>query len=127
MFLWAKACNTTVFLVNMSPHKVLGRVTPEEAFTGKKHDVSHFRIFGSLVYYHVPSENRKKLEPMAIKGIFVGYIETTKAYRVYVSALRRPVIRRDVKFEEGRALSKSLEREQTAEKDEEQHTPKSEA
>lgn len=45
MFLWAEACNTVVFLQNRSPHRVLGRVTSEEAFTGKKHDVSHIKIF----------------------------------------------------------------------------------
>jgi hypothetical protein len=106
---------------------VLGRATPEEAFTGKKPDVSHFRIFGSLVYCHVPSESRKKLEPTAVKGIFVGYSETTKAYRVYVPALRRTVIRRDVRFEEGKALRKSLEREQSTTEDEEQQAPKQEA
>jgi hypothetical protein len=115
-----------MFLQNMSPHKVVGRATSEEAFTSKRHDVSHFRIFGNLVYCHVPSESRKKLEPTAVKGIFVGYSETSKAYRVYVSALRT-VIRRDVRFEEGRALRKSLEREQTAAKDEEQQAPKQEA
>jgi len=99
---------------------VLNRATPEEAFTGKKPDVSHFRIFGSLVYCHVPSESRKKLEPTTVKGIFVGYNEIAKAYRVYVSTLRRTMIRRDVRFEEGRGLRKSLEREKTTTKDEEQ-------
>jgi hypothetical protein len=117
MFLWDEACNTAMFLHNRSPHKVLG----------KKPDVSHFGIFGSLVYCHVPSESRKKLEPTVVKGIFVGYSETTKAYRVYMSALRSTVIKRDVRFEEGRALRKSLEREQTAAEDEEQQAPKQEA
>jgi hypothetical protein len=111
MFLWVEACNTVVFIQNKCLHKVLGRATPEEAFTGKKLDVSHFRIFGRLIYCHVPSESRKKLEPMTVKGIFVVYSETTKAYRVYVPTLRRTMIRRDIRFEEGRALRKSLERE----------------
>jgi transposase InsO family protein len=127
MFLWAEACNTTMFLQNWNPHKVLGKATPEEAFTSKKPDVSHFRIFGSLVYCLIPSESRKKLEPTAVKGIFVGYNKTAKAYRVYVPALRRTVIRDDVRIEEGRALRKSLECEKTAAKDEEQHAPKQEA
>jgi hypothetical protein len=98
---------------------VLGRATPKEAFTGKRLDVYHFRIFGSLVYHHVASESRKKLETMTPKGIFVGYSETTKAYRVYMSARRRTMIELDVRFEEGRALRKSLEREKTTTEDEE--------
>lgn len=65
MFLWADACNTTVFLQNRSPHRLLGQVMPEEAFTGKKPDMSNFQIFDSLVYYHVQAEKRSKLEPTA--------------------------------------------------------------
>lgn len=76
---------------------MLGEVTLEEAFTSKKLDVSHFRIFGSLVYCHMPFDNRKKLEPIIEKGIFVGYNETSKAYMVYIPTLKKAMIRRDVK------------------------------
>ena len=107
MFLWAEACNTAVYIQNRSPHKVLGSKTPEEAFTGKRPEIGHFRIFGCLTYSHVPSEKRTKLEPTAEKGIFVGYSETSKAYRIYIPALRKTVLRRDVKFEEDRAFRKS--------------------
>jgi hypothetical protein len=40
-------------------------MTPEEAFTGRKPDVEHIRIFGCLTYSHVPSEKRTKLDPTA--------------------------------------------------------------
>lgn len=49
----------------------------------------------------------------------MGYNETSKAYMFYIPALRKTFIRRDVKFEEGRALSKSLEREQATVQEEE--------
>ena len=65
------------------PHKVLGMSTLEEAFTGKKLDVSHFKIFGSSGYVHVTKNARKKLEPTAEVRIFVGYAETTHNYHVY--------------------------------------------
>jgi hypothetical protein len=73
----------------MSPLKVLGRMTPEEAFTGKRPEIGDIRIFGCLVYCHVPTERRTKLEPTAEKGILVGYNETSNAYMVYIPALRR--------------------------------------
>jgi hypothetical protein len=57
---------------NRCPHRVLGMSTPEEAFIGKKLDVSHFKIFGSSVYVHVIKNTRKKLEPTAEVGIFWG-------------------------------------------------------
>ena len=81
-------------------------MTPEESFTGKKPKVSHFRIFGSLTYSHVPSEKRTKLEPTAEKGIFVGYDETSKAFRIYLPSQRKFVVRREVKFEEEQAFRK---------------------
>ena len=87
-------------------------MTPEECFIGKKPEVSYFRIFGSLTYSHVPSEKRTKLEPTAEKGIFVGYDETSKAFRIYLPSQRKVVVRRDVKFEEERAFKKSRESEQ---------------
>jgi hypothetical protein len=36
LFLWAEACNTTVYLQNMSPHRALGNMTSDEDFTGQK-------------------------------------------------------------------------------------------
>ena len=59
---------------NHCPHRVIGMSTPEEAFTGKKPDVSHFKIFGSYVYVHVTKDTKKKLEPTTEVGIFLGYI-----------------------------------------------------
>jgi hypothetical protein len=83
MHLWAEACNTAIYVQNCCPHRVLGMSTPEEAFTGKKPDVSHFKIFGSSVYVHVTMNARKKLEPTVEVGIFVGYTKTPQNYRVY--------------------------------------------
>jgi hypothetical protein len=57
-------------------------------------------MFGCMTFSHVPSEKRTKLEPIAEKGIFVGYNETSKAYRIYIPAERKIVVRRDVRFEE---------------------------
>jgi hypothetical protein len=63
---------------------VLGRKTPNEVFSRRKPKVGHFRIFKFLVYCHVPSEKRTKLETTAKEGIFVGYSENSKSYKVYI-------------------------------------------
>ena len=84
LFLWTEACRTVVYLQNRSPHKAVGSRTLEEVFTGVRPDVGHFKMFGCLTFSHVPSEKRTKLEPTAEKGIFVGYNETSKAYRIYI-------------------------------------------
>eukprot|EP00253_Pinus_taeda_P031557 PITA_31557 len=108
LFLWVEASNTVVYLQKRSPHRVLGNMTLEEAFTGEKPHLAHLRIFGCLTYSYIPKEQRTKLEPMAEKGIFMGYSETSKAYRIFIPSKRRVVNRRDVKFEE-RAYQRSRE------------------
>jgi hypothetical protein len=59
MNLSVEACNTIVYVQNHCPHRVHGMSTPEEAFTGKKTDVSHFKIFGSSVFVHVNKDSRR--------------------------------------------------------------------
>jgi hypothetical protein len=54
-----------VYLQKRSPHRILGKMTPEEAFIGRRLNVEHIRIFGCLTYSHVPSERRTKLDPTA--------------------------------------------------------------
>ena len=57
-------------------------------FLGEKPEGTHLRIFGFLVYVHVPKEKRSKLEPSCKKGIFVGYSESLEAYRVYIPGFK---------------------------------------
>ena len=80
MSFWAEASNTIVYIQNRCPHSHLDNKTPEEAFSGKKPDISHLRIFGCPVYVHVPKEKRTKLEPSRRKGILIGFGEIVKGY-----------------------------------------------
>jgi hypothetical protein len=76
-------------------------------FTGKKLEVSHLKIFGCPVFIHIPKEKRNKLEPSGKKGIFVGYFEVSKAFRIYIPGHCHIEISRDVTFDEEAALKKS--------------------
>lgn len=106
-FIWGKACMTNIYLHNRSPHRILNDMTPEEAFTGKKSSVDHLKIFGCLVYIHIPKDKRKKLDPTSLKGIFVGYSASSKANRIYIKEDRRIEVSRDVFFDENIAYKKS--------------------
>ena len=75
-------------------------------FMGKKLEVIHLKIFGFLVYIHTPKEKRIKFDPSRTKGIFVGYCEVSKSFRIYISALHHIEISRDVTFDEEIALKK---------------------
>jgi hypothetical protein len=107
LFLWAETCNTTVYLQNKSPHKILEDKTMEEAFIGKRPEIGHLMIFGCLVYIHIHVEKRTKLHPSGERGILVCYNEDSKAYRVFLTNQRRTVVSRDAKFEEKLASQKS--------------------
>jgi hypothetical protein len=102
-------------------------MTPEESFFGKKPSVEHLRIFGCPVYIHVPKDKRKKLEPLGKKGIFIGYSETSKAYRIYVPGQQKGEINKDATFDEKIAFRKSIEVSMDSNDEEEHEDPKEES
>ena len=79
-------------------------------FFSKKPEVSHLRIFGCPVYIHISKEKRKKLDPSGRKGIFVGYFEILKAYRIYFPGFKKIDINRDIKFDEDSSYKKYVKR-----------------
>ena len=79
-------------------------------FFDKKPEVSPLRIFGCLVCIHIPKEKRTKLDPSGNKGIFVGYSESSKAYRIYFPGFKKIGISRDVTFDEDTTYNKSRKR-----------------
>ena len=99
---WAESTAYAVYLLNRSPHSGIG-MTPEEAWSGKKPDLSHIRLFGTTVMVQVPKATRRKQQLKATECILVGFDETTKGYRV--CDIKKEVVfkSRDVKFiDEGR-------------------------
>jgi hypothetical protein len=75
-------------------------VTPEEAWSGIKPFVHHFRVFGCLAYAHVPDNHRKKLDNMSIKCDYLGLSEESKAYKLYDPIEKKIIIIRDAVFDE---------------------------
>jgi hypothetical protein len=76
-------------------------------FTRKKLEVSHLKIFGCPVFIHIPKEKRNKMEPFGKKGIFAGYCEVSKTFRIYIHGHRHIEISRDVIVDEEATLKKS--------------------
>jgi hypothetical protein len=107
MQLWAKALRKTMYVHNRLSHNALGFMTPKEMFSGKNPKVSHLKIFGCPIFVHVPKEKRTKLDPSGKKGIFVGYCEVSKAFRIYIPGYHHIEISRDVTFDENATLKKS--------------------
>jgi hypothetical protein len=76
-------------------------------FTRKKPEVSHLKIFGYPVFLHIPKEKGTKLDPSGKKGIFVGYCEVSKAFKIYIPRYHHIEINIYVTFDEDAALKRS--------------------
>ena len=60
---WAEAINIIVYLMNQCTTSRVHDVTPHKKFYGKKPDLSHVRIFGSIAFAHIPNEKQQNLDP----------------------------------------------------------------
>jgi transposase InsO family protein len=83
MHCWGLAVDTANYIRNRCPcASNPDNLTPYEMVFGQPPDLRHLRVFGSRCFYHVPSEQRNKLQPKALEGIFVGYDVLSRCYRI---------------------------------------------
>jgi hypothetical protein len=97
---WPEAVNWIVHVLNRSPTLAVKSMTPEEAWSGIKPSVEHFRVFGCVSHVHIPDVKRTKLEDKSCSCVLLGVSKESKAYRLYDPISKRIVVSRDVKFEE---------------------------
>ena len=74
-----------------------------------------------------PKIREKKLEPSGKREIFVGYSESSKAYKIYVPGQQKIEISRDVTFDEKIAFKKSIDESIESNKEEEHEDTKEES
>lgn len=98
--LWAEAVKAANYIRNRCPTAALDGMVPQQAWSGRKPDVSHMRVFGSTVYVGIPKQQRRKLDDRAWKGILVGYAEGKSGYRVLNPETGQVHISRDVRMDE---------------------------
>ena len=51
---WAESMFYATYILNRTPTKALKDITLEEAWSGRKPDLHHLQIFGSVAYVHSP-------------------------------------------------------------------------
>lgn len=71
-------------------------ITPEEAWSGNKLGVAHFKVFGCLAYSHVNDKLRSKLDDKSVSCVMLGISDESKAYRLYNPATKRIIVSIDV-------------------------------
>jgi hypothetical protein len=98
---WREAVVTDVYILNRSSNKALNGRTSDEAWLGRKPAVSHLRVFGWLAFGNELG-HIGKLDDRSTPGVFIGYAEGSKAYRLLDPGTQRVHMTRDVVFDEGR-------------------------
>ncbi|UYV80793.1 K02A2.6-like [Cordylochernes scorpioides] len=112
---WAEAMNTYSYIKNRTPHKRNDKTTPEELFTGKKLTIKHLKVFGCRAEYWIPKLKRYKFEKITKSGIFVGYSNKRKDFRICDPKNYAITETRDVSFIEKEKGAELLSNEVKAE------------
>lgn len=97
--LWAEAVNYAVYILNKTGITIEKNKSPNDLWFSENTQLPDFRIFGEDVYIHVPKEKRLKWDVKSKKGVFVGFMENTKGYKVYIADSKRIEVARDIIFE----------------------------
>jgi hypothetical protein len=106
MHLWVEASRTRVYIQNNLSYSALRFKILEDMFSMKKLEVIHIKIFSCPIFVHIPKYKRTKMDPSGKKGIFVGYFEVSKAFKIYIPGYHHIDISRYVTFDEYAELKK---------------------
>jgi hypothetical protein len=97
---WAEAINTACYSINrLYLHRIL-KNTSYELLTGKKPNVSYFRVFGTKCFILVKRGRKSKFAPKAVEGFLLGYDSNTRAYRVFNKSIGLVEVSCDIVFDE---------------------------
>jgi hypothetical protein len=70
--MWGEASHHAVHLLNITPSRSIGNITPREAAYGVVPDVSKIRVFGCVPFAPLP--HPKKLNDKAVRAKNLGHI-----------------------------------------------------
>jgi histone deacetylase 1/2 len=97
---WDQALLAAVYLINITPSKVIGHDTPMHRLLGKQPDYSSMRIFGCACWPHLRPYNAHKLQYQSKRCVFLGYSNMHKGFKCLDVSEGRIYIFRDVIFDE---------------------------
>ena len=86
---WPKAVNWSIHILNRSPTLIVQNMTPEEAWSGQRPVVGHFRIFGCVAYAHIPNQRRTKLDDKGENASFLVLVINQKLINFTIPSLRK--------------------------------------
>jgi hypothetical protein len=71
-----------------------------ELLTGKKPNVSYFRVFGSKCFILIKRGINSKFASKAVEGFLLGYDSNTRAYRVFNKSTELVEVSCNIVFDE---------------------------
>ena len=81
---WADAMSTACYISNRAYLRKKLNKTPYELYKGRKPNLTHLHIFGCKCFAHNNGkDNLGKFDPKSDEGIFIGYSNRSKAYRIF--------------------------------------------
>lgn len=101
---WGEAVLTSAYLINCLPSKILkfrtSLVVLLDVFPHHARVLNSLtpHVFGCIVFVHQNPSTPSKLDPTAIKCIFVGYSPTQQGYKCYNPSTHKFVVSFDVSF-----------------------------
>jgi hypothetical protein len=102
-WMWGYALEAACHIRNRIPIGPKG-LTPEEAYSGRRPHIGHLKVFGYLAYAHIPKETGGKLENTSLATCLVGYMETSRQYKLYETIGRRIIVSTAPIFRENERL-----------------------
>ena len=98
---WPLAFKTARQIVDRIPcQSNSGAITSYEAYYGGKPDLSSFRISGCVCYAYVAPKDRKKLNKKCRRGVFVGFSEERRGFKILLDGKSKTIVARSVVFNE---------------------------
>ena len=95
-FLWEPAVAHAAYLRNLSYTSAKPTVTPYQAWTGKRPNVSHLREFGAPVWVLLQGQAvQKKMLPKSQRRAYVGYDDGSKSIKYYNAATKNILLSRN--------------------------------
>lgn len=96
---WSEAIQTAAFLINHFPSSVLNFQTHLNLSSFPFHLFPlPPKTFGYICFVHISKFDRTKLDPEALKCIFLSHVVNQKGYKCYHLACRQHLISQYVTF-----------------------------
>ena len=95
-YFWSDGVLIACYLINRMPSILGGQIMYYLLYPHKELFNLPLKIFGCIYFAHDNRSDRTKLDPKALKCVFLGYSKTHKGYKYYCSGLNKLMTCADV-------------------------------